>query len=98
MSEPAPPAYIVHDYCAVCGERLQVSPVHGARIACHPDAERHRGQASQMYWSEAAPLPEDVRGLHQLTGRDLQVQTEYFDRDTGWRVSHPPLYLYRSPA
>lgn len=93
MSEEAP-TYFVRDYCAVCGKQLVVQ-ANGTRIACHPVAEHVDGQASQMYWSEAVPLPADLRGFMQLTGREPRMQTECIEPGTGRRHDHAPLFLYR---
>lgn len=89
MTEDAPPIYIVRDFCASCGERL-VQLEHGGRAACHPD--------DAMYWSEAEPLPADVRGSIKLTGYMPRVQTEWYDLRTGIRITHAPLFLYRRAA
>ena len=89
MSDPAPPPYIVRDYCGCCGARL-VQLEHGGRVACHPD--------EAMYWSEAEPLPKDARSFGLMTGLYLRTQTEWFDRATGFRISHAPLFLYRRAA
>jgi hypothetical protein len=85
MSESAP-TYHVHDYCAACGELLQPAPL-GGRYACHP--------AEAMYWSQAVPNPQDLRGYIQLTGREPRIQTEWIEPGTGRRHDHAPLFLYR---
>jgi hypothetical protein len=87
VTEPAP-TYFVRDYCAVCGELLKAAPL-GGRYACHP--------AEAMYWSQAVPNPQDLRGLMQLTGREPRIQTEWID-GAGRRHDHAPLFLYRSLA
>lgn len=76
------------DYCAGCGERLKEAPLGGRYYCC-----------SSMYWSHAKPLDEDVRGLRQIRGESVKVQSEWYDWRAnsdryGLRTSHEPLYLY----
>lgn len=99
MSEQSP-TYFIRDFCGVCGEQLVVQP-NGTKIACHPEAHHDGRQWSQTYWSEAVPLPQDLRGFMQLTGREPRMQTEWYDfkpgsDSYGRRIENEPLFLYRS--
>jgi hypothetical protein len=75
------------DYCGGCGQPLKEAPL-GGRYACCPDAA--------MYWTPHAPFPEDLRGLHQMTGEKPRMQTACVN-PAGEIVQHEPLFLYRSP-
>lgn len=93
MSEqPAVYQRTPRDYCGVCGELLKPAPL-GGRYACHPDGA--------MYWSEVEPLPADARGFGLMTGLYVRMQSEWYDLrpesgDFGRRITHAPVYLYRS--